>query len=115
MNATALIPTDLVTPLGAYLRLRALGEASFLLESVEQGRLGRYSFVGCGSRLVSFDEAERETGPVVGYVGYDYVARYFRDLTARLGPVRWERFTITIIRSRGYTSSGSTSRPQVGQ
>jgi anthranilate synthase component I len=74
MNATARIPTDLVTPLGAYLRLRRLGGASFLLESVEQGRLGRYSFVGCGSRLVSFDEAERETAPVVGYLGYDYVA-----------------------------------------
>src|SRR5262245_10708056 len=72
---TATIPTDLVTPLGAYLRLRSLGSASFLLESVEQGRLGRYSFVGCGSRLVSIDEAERETAPVVGYLGYDYVAR----------------------------------------
>ena len=46
------IATDLVTPLGAYLRLRALGAASFLLESVERGRLGRHSFVGCGSRLV---------------------------------------------------------------
>jgi anthranilate synthase component 1 len=76
MNATARIPTDLVTPLGAYLRLRRLGAASFLLESVEQGRLGRYSFVGCGSRLVSFEEAERESGaPVVGYLGYDYVAK----------------------------------------
>src|SRR5437879_48915 len=75
MHERAFIPTDLVTPLGAYLRLRRLGEASFLLESVEQGRLGRYSFVGCGSRLVSFDEAEREPGPVVGYLGYDYVAK----------------------------------------
>jgi anthranilate synthase component 1 len=75
MNATAHIPTDLVTPLGAYLRIRRLGEASFLLESVEQGRLGRYSFVGCGARLVSFDEAELAAAPVVGYLGYDYVAR----------------------------------------
>jgi anthranilate synthase component 1 len=74
MTTTA-IPTDLVTPLGAYLRLRALGEASFLLESVEQGRLGRYSFVGCGSRLVSFEEAEGADAPVVGYLGYDYVAK----------------------------------------
>ncbi len=74
MHTTAHIPTDLVTPLGAYLRLRRLGEASFLLESVEQGRLGRYSFVGCGSRLVSFDEAGHEGAPVVGYLGYDYVA-----------------------------------------
>ncbi len=75
MNATARIPTDLVTPLGAYLRLRRLGTASFLLESVEQGRLGRYSFVGSGSRLVSFEEAEQQAVPVVGYLGYDYVAK----------------------------------------
>ena len=69
------IATDLVTPLGAYLRLRALGAASFLLESVERGRLGRHSFVGCGSRLVSFDEAEGCGAPVVGYLAYDHVAR----------------------------------------
>jgi anthranilate synthase component I len=71
------IHTDLVTPLGAYLRLRARGGASFLLESVERGRLGRHSLVGCGSRLVSFAEAEREVAagrPVVGYLGYDHVA-----------------------------------------
>jgi anthranilate synthase component 1 len=69
------IPTDLVTPLGAYLRLRALGSASFLLESVERGRLGRHSFVGCGSRLVSFADAEGCGAPVVGYLAYDHVAR----------------------------------------
>ena len=75
MNATARIPTDLVTPLGAYLRLRRLGMASFLLESVDRGRLGRYSFVGSGSQLVSFEEAEQQAMPVVGYLGYDYVAK----------------------------------------
>ncbi|MDQ3866238.1 MAG: anthranilate synthase component I family protein [Actinomycetota bacterium] len=71
------IPTDLVTPLGAYLRLRQAGGGSFLLESVERGRLGRYSLVGSGSRLVAFDEAERQLAagrPVVGYVGYEHVA-----------------------------------------
>ncbi len=54
MNSTTVIPTDLVTPLGAYLRLREAGPAAFLLESVEHGRLGRHSFVGCGTgaRLV---------------------------------------------------------------
>ena len=31
---------------------------AFLLESVERGRLGRHSFVGRGSRIVGFDEAE---------------------------------------------------------
>jgi anthranilate synthase component I len=69
------IPTDLITPLGAYLRLSAHGHASFLLESVERGRLGRHSFVGSGSRLCSFEEAERCGEPVVGYVGYDFVAQ----------------------------------------
>ena len=68
------IQTDLVTPLGAYLRLRRGARASFLLESVERGRLGRYSFVGAGSRLVALDQAEALGGPVVGYVGYDWAA-----------------------------------------
>ncbi len=75
MNTTTFLSTDLVTPLGAYLRLRERGEASFLLESVERGRLGRHSFVGCGSRLVGLEEAETCGEPVVGYVGYDYAAR----------------------------------------
>jgi anthranilate synthase component I len=70
------IPTDLLTPLGAYLRLRAGARGAFLLESVERGRLGRHSFVGCGSQLVSFEEAETLGAPVVGYLGYDAVARF---------------------------------------
>jgi anthranilate synthase component 1 len=72
------IHTDLLTPLGAYLRLRGDADGgAFLLESVEKGRLGRYSLVGTGSRLVSFAEAERalaEGAPVVGYLGYDHAA-----------------------------------------
>ena len=76
MTVTTDIATDLLTPLGAYLRLRGQPGArgAFLLESVERGRLGRYSFVGCGSRLVDFAEAERLGEPVVGYLGYDVVA-----------------------------------------
>src|SRR5256886_10573605 len=70
------IATDLLTPLGAYLRLREGAGGSFLLESVERGRLGRYSFVGAGSRVVSFAEAERLAEPVVGYLGYDAVATF---------------------------------------
>ncbi|HSO01610.1 MAG TPA: anthranilate synthase component I family protein [Gaiellaceae bacterium] len=73
MTPTADIPTDLLTPLGAYLRLREGAGASFLLESVEQGRLGRHSFIGSGSRLVSFEEAEELGEPVVGYLAYDHV------------------------------------------
>jgi anthranilate synthase component 1 len=69
------IPADLITPLGAYLRLRDDAPASFLLESVEHGRLGQYSFVGSGSRLVSYQEAETLGEPVVGYLGYDFVAK----------------------------------------
>src|SRR5207253_6807901 len=75
MPVTTEIPTDLLTPLGAYLRLREGAAAAFLLESVERGRLGRHSFVGRGSRLVGFDEAETLGEPVVGYLGYDVVAR----------------------------------------
>ena len=58
MTQITRIPTDLLTPLGAYLRLREGAAASFLLESVEQGRLGRHSFT-----------------PVVGYLAYDHVAK----------------------------------------
>jgi anthranilate synthase component I len=75
MTPTTAIPADLLTPLGAYLRLRGEGGGSFLLESVERGRLGRNSFVGRGSRLVGLEEAETLDLPVVGYVSYDYVAK----------------------------------------
>ncbi len=75
MTPTHSIPADLLTPLGAYLRLRSANGGSFLLESVERGRMGRNSFVGCGARLVGFDEVERLGVPAVGYVAYDHVAR----------------------------------------
>ena len=75
MNFTTVIPTDLITPLGAYIRLRGLGRASFLLESVEHGRLGRYSWVGYGSRLLPFEEAQGQEAPVVGFLAYDHIAK----------------------------------------
>jgi anthranilate synthase component I len=71
---------DLLTPLAAYLRLRETARASFLLESVDQGRLGRYSLVGCGDRIVSFEEAEALGQPVVGYLGYDHIAKLERTV-----------------------------------
>ena len=74
MKPANAIPADLLTPLGAYLRLRGEGGGSFLLESVERGRLGRNSFVGWGARLVGLEEAETLETPVVGYVSYDYAA-----------------------------------------
>jgi anthranilate synthase component 1 len=70
------IATDLLTPLGAYLRLRERSAGAFLLESVERGRLGRHSFVGAGSRIVGFEEAESLREPVFGYLGYDAVAKF---------------------------------------
>lgn len=72
------IPIDLVTPLGAYLRMRGerAGGATFLLESVERGRLGRYSFVGRGERLVDWRRSEPLGEPIIGYLGYDEVAAF---------------------------------------
>jgi anthranilate synthase component 1 len=72
---TSTLDTTLITPLAAYLDLRTRGRAAFLLESVDRGRLGRHSFVGCGNRLVTFEEAEEIAEPVVGYLGYDHVAK----------------------------------------
>jgi anthranilate synthase component I len=75
LSMTAEIATDLLTPLGAYLRVRDGAQGAFLLESVERGRLGRHSFVGRGARIVGFDEAETLGEPIVGYLGYDVVTR----------------------------------------
>jgi anthranilate synthase component 1 len=74
MNDPIDIPTDLITPLAAYVRLRAGHGAAFLLESVEGGRLGRYSFVGSGTRIVGLEEAGSAGAPVVGYLAYDHAA-----------------------------------------
>jgi anthranilate synthase component I len=74
MIVQTVISTDLITPLGAYLRLREGGRGSFLLESVEKGRLGRHSFVGFGSEFVDFEGAEASGLPIVGYLGYDHAA-----------------------------------------
>jgi anthranilate synthase component 1 len=74
MTPSHSIPADLLTPLGAYLRLRSEEGGSFLLESVERGLLGRNSFVGCGTRLVGIEEVERLGAPAIGYLAYDYAA-----------------------------------------
>ena len=71
---TTTINTDLLTPLAAYLRLRDAGTSSFILESVERGRLGRNSWMGAGSRIVDFDEAAELGLPIVGYLAYDHAA-----------------------------------------
>jgi anthranilate synthase component I len=67
--------TSARTPLDAYAELRQEGCPSFLLESVVHGRLGRRSFAGRGERVVSFEQAQVSSEPVVGYLAYDYVAQ----------------------------------------
>ncbi len=44
------IPADLDTPVSAFLKLRPF-RPRFLLESAEEGRLGRYSYIGFGGGL----------------------------------------------------------------
>jgi anthranilate synthase component 1 len=86
------LPADLVTPVGAYLRLReALGAPAFLLESVERGeQVGRHSFLGAG--LPTADSLEAAAafaatrpgpatgqppflGGAVGFLSYDWVTQ----------------------------------------
>src|SRR5205823_6135483 len=43
---------DCQTPVSAFLKLRERGEPAFLLESADQGRVGRYSFIGYRPRKV---------------------------------------------------------------
>src|SRR5436190_19384611 len=54
---------DCETPVSAFLKLRQTGIPSFLLESAEQGRLGRYSFLGFRPReVLRWSEGELEVG-----------------------------------------------------
>src|SRR5215211_8743804 len=90
---------DCETPVSAFLKLReAFGGPSFLLESAEQGRLGRYSFLGFsphqtlrwslgdegdpyrlaaelveGYDLAGVEELPPFAGGAVGFWGYDLV------------------------------------------
>jgi len=85
------LPADLITPVGAYLRLReVLGGPAFLLESVERGeQVGRYSFLAAGLPAVATLEeaaafAASQPGPAagappfaggaVGFLSYDWVS-----------------------------------------
>src|ERR1700694_3317932 len=91
---------DCETPVSAFLKLRALapGAPTFLLESAEQGQVGRYSFIGFRPRgvlrwsladggdpyaraaehVARFSQAPMAdappfTGGAVGFFGYDLV------------------------------------------
>lgn len=44
--------SDLETPVTAYLKLSEKARVSFLLESVERGRQGRFSIIGVGARRI---------------------------------------------------------------
>jgi anthranilate synthase component 1 len=94
------LPADLLTPVGAFLRLTGRGP-SFLLESVERGQqVGRFSLLGAGCRPilldappgrdlfeplraaiaanadVDLDDLPAFAGGAVGYVAYDAVRRF---------------------------------------
>ena len=93
------LPGDLLTPVGAYLRIRDLGPG-FLLESIERGQqVGRYSFLGAGCEVVTLDHGADDpfaplreflarhadtgtaglppfAGGVVGHLAYDAVHRF---------------------------------------
>ena len=104
------LPADLLTPVGAFLRIRHHGPA-FLLESVERGQqVGRYSFLGAGCKPLPLDSApdgdlfaplrvalsehagaDREglppfTGGAVGYVAYDAIRALRADRRAARPP-----------------------------
>ena len=88
---TRTLPADLLTPVGALLRLReALGAPCFLLESVERGeQVGRFSFLASGLAAVETLEQARAfaaTGPApdgaapfaggaVGYLAFDWASQ----------------------------------------
>ena len=76
MTANADIPTDLLTPLGAYLRLRE-GAARELPARVGRAGTARPPlFIGSGSRLVGLRGGGGSwTRPVVGYLAYDHIAK----------------------------------------
>ena len=88
MTPLPAIPTDLLTPLAAYLRLRRPGGGSFLLESVERGRLGRNSFVGSGSRLVDLSGAQAADAPAPARPAALVVALSLGDTGLQAGVVR---------------------------
>ena len=90
---------DTETPVSAFLKLRAAFDGpAFLLESAEQGRLGRYSYLGFkphttvrwalgdegdpyalahdlvnSERVAPFDVGHPFNGGAVGFFGYDLV------------------------------------------
>src|SRR5262249_18992250 len=64
------LPGDLMTPVGAFLRIAADRPQAFLLESVEGGeRIGRWSFLGCDPWTVHLEERLDPAPPAGGAPG----------------------------------------------
>src|SRR5215467_6963570 len=82
---------DLLTPVGAYLRIADGAKYSFLLESVEGGEtIGRYTFAGANPEEVFRARGRScavEAGKKKTRLEGDPVA-HLRHLTARYRPVR---------------------------
>src|SRR5947208_13306726 len=77
---------DLLTPVGAFLRLAGESRRAFLLESIEGGeRVARYSFIGAnpwmvarakGAQTIVERSGQRE---VLNQKGIDFLRQYFAD------------------------------------
>jgi anthranilate synthase component I len=93
------ITADLLTPVGAYLRIARDGRYSFLLESVEGGEnIARYTFAGANPvevfrargrncKVESLDSISRESQPKTS-VSVGNPIEELRRLTGRFRPVR---------------------------
>ncbi len=89
---TKAIAADMLTPVSAFLRLRAQARFPFLLESVEGGeKIARYSFIGANPHTVVRAQEDR----CVIETAHERVERgdafldLLRELTASYHPVTW--------------------------
>ncbi len=89
---TKVIAADMLTPVSAFLRLRAQARFPFLLESVEGGeKIARYSFIGANPHTVVRAQEEH----CVVEAAHERVERgdafldLLRELTASYHPVTW--------------------------
>ena len=87
------VVADFLTPVSAFLRLRAGRSRAFLLESVEGGeKLARYSFLGCDPFLVLTLGGPPPGAPVHGSEHRHYIAderaAFFKDLRTTMARFR---------------------------
>lgn len=103
---------DLQTPVSAFLRLQAMSDQAFLLESVEGGeKTARYSFLGCAPfKTIEFADGlitERENGETRSFRGniFDHLAESFAGYKS-VGPPHLPRFTGGAVGFFGYETVG---------